>query len=375
MGWSCTKAARDAMGRLADACVKASASRYRFPACGRWFFWEHDPVEHDVGRITGTVMEELGPRAFGLRDHARRAPPGRSRLDAPGHWHQHDGKSLMLERFRRKLVRPGRWVLAKSSDPAKTEGREVIWLAIEARHGPDDRTQSGFSWGYWPVWRCPGAVAEKCYLTHRQWRNRDGDYRTLSRWDLHLIDVCWDNRVKFIKSESEAHHQGRGGFLYEPASDDEDDCPGPDCSLYRCGCCERWVEPWSDDAGDLICPDCEYRGLRMAAEVEEYLEGVREVAGRLGLRSQLEHQIMRLGDGFFGAEALTILGKDFAPHSFTFATYGPPPPRGERSGAKPNRKLMIHGGLIYQGPSAPGDGSFQTLCVSLTPDNGWFLHT
>jgi hypothetical protein len=59
MGWSCTKAAHDAMERLTDACVQASASQNRFAAGGRWFFWEHDPVEHDDGRITGRVIEEL----------------------------------------------------------------------------------------------------------------------------------------------------------------------------------------------------------------------------------------------------------------------------------------------------------------------------
>jgi hypothetical protein len=251
----------------------------------------------------------------------------------------------------------------------------VIWLTVVAESGPDDRTRSGFSWNYRPAWRCPEAVAEKVFSTHTEWRDRDGDYRRLSRWDLDLIDVCWDSRIRFMKEESDRHHQGQGAFLYEPASDDPDDCPGPDCSLYRCGSCERWVEPWSDDEGNLICPDCEVHGLRMSVEVAEYLEGIREVAGTIGLRSQLEHQVMRLAGPHFGAEALTILGKDFAPHSFTFATYGPPPPRGERSGAHGNRTLWLHGGLIYQGPACPADGSFPSLCVSLAEGNGWFLHT
>jgi hypothetical protein len=59
MGWSCTNAANHTMGRLTAACVKQSGSQNRFKHNGRWFFWEHDPVEHDDGRITGEVMEEM----------------------------------------------------------------------------------------------------------------------------------------------------------------------------------------------------------------------------------------------------------------------------------------------------------------------------
>jgi hypothetical protein len=31
--------------------------------------------------------------------------------------------------------------------------------------------------------------------------------------------------------------------------------------------------------------------------------------------------------------------------------------------------------LIYQGPNCPADGSFPSLCVSLAPGTGWFVHT
>jgi len=32
-------------------------------------------------------------------------------------------------------------------------------------------------------------------------------------------------------------------------------------------------------------------------------------------------------------------------------------------------------GLIFQGPSAPADGSFPSLTVSLASGTGWFCHT
>jgi hypothetical protein len=34
------------------------------------------------------------------------------------------------------------------------------------------------------------------------------------------------------------------------------------------------------------------------------------------------------------------------------------------------------GGLIYQGPDVPADGSFPSLTVSMNPTRiGWFVHT
>jgi hypothetical protein len=58
MGWSCTKAANDTMERLTDACILATGSQNRFESSGAFFFWEYDPVSHEDGRITGTVLVE-----------------------------------------------------------------------------------------------------------------------------------------------------------------------------------------------------------------------------------------------------------------------------------------------------------------------------
>jgi hypothetical protein len=59
MGWSCTKAASDAMERLTAQCVRATGSQNRFPSGVTLGFWEIDRVEYDDGRITGEWYEEV----------------------------------------------------------------------------------------------------------------------------------------------------------------------------------------------------------------------------------------------------------------------------------------------------------------------------
>lgn len=59
MGWSCTRAASDAMERLTDRCVRATGSQNRFPSGGTFCFWEIDRATHDDGRITGFWVEEV----------------------------------------------------------------------------------------------------------------------------------------------------------------------------------------------------------------------------------------------------------------------------------------------------------------------------
>jgi hypothetical protein len=46
-----------------------------------------------------------------------------------------------------------------------------------------------------------------------------------------------------------------------------------------------------------------------------------------------------------------------------------------RPGVKEARKLIFNGGLLFQGPSHPADGSSPSLTVSLASGNGWFCHT
>jgi hypothetical protein len=93
---------------------------------------------------------------------------------------------------------------------------------------------------------------------------------------------------------------------------------------------------------------------------QDHFEKVKAFAERVGLADQLQRQLDYLGAND-GAREIK-LGRDFAPHSFTFAMY--------RDG-----KYLFNGGLIYQGPDCPADGSFPSLTVSLATGTGWFAHT
>ena len=89
-------------------------------------------------------------------------------------------------------------------------------------------------------------------------------------------------------------------------------------------------------------------------------------AVKVGLLCQLFQQLVWL-DRYGNAEGqrgpwTVELGCDFAPYSFSVVW--------RNSG-----EFAFNGGLIYQGPEAPGDGSFPALSVSLTKADGWFTHT
>ena len=62
------------------------------------------------------------------------------------------------------------------------------------------------------------------------------------------------------------------------------------------------------------------------------------------------------------------LYSDFAPYSFTFVMFRQEEPDGEW-------KPWFNGGLIYQGPGLPANGSAPSFTVSLNKDTGWFVHT
>lgn len=61
------------------------------------------------------------------------------------------------------------------------------------------------------------------------------------------------------------------------------------------------------------------------------------------------------------------LYKDFAPYSFQFVM--------EKTDNGKDWKFWFNGGLIYQGPTQPLDGSFPALTVSFNKNTGWSIHT
>jgi hypothetical protein len=103
-----------------------------------------------------------------------------------------------------------------------------------------------------------------------------------------------------------------------------------------------------------------------------------QFAEDMGLKDQFQKQLDYLGnyaeqegcsyDKSIGAGTICRLYKDFAPHSFTFILYG-------HKTAFADLKAMFNGGLIYQGPTSPANGSFPSLTVSLNKGDGWFVHT
>ena len=162
--------------------------------------------------------------------------------------------------------------------------------------------------------------------------------------DAGMSGPNWD------KQTMHEHFQGKGKWLYEPASDDPELCPGGDWSRYECGTCGKFVKPFSNDEGDLICPTCEATGLVILDEEQlDRLEQVREFARLMGLESALERQLCFLARHWSGEKTdQCVLYYDFAPHSFSFCRYILP--AYARSG---ERTFSYNGGLIFQGPSSP----------------------
>jgi hypothetical protein len=107
-----------------------------------------------------------------------------------------------------------------------------------------------FTWFCSAVYRRPGSET-----FHKE--RRDGYF--ISVFNFGLIDASlsgpnWD------QTTSRDHYQGKGKWLYEPASDDSELCPGDDWSRYLCDSCKKYVTPFSDDHGELVCPYCDVHG-------------------------------------------------------------------------------------------------------------------
>src|SRR5262249_15749367 len=152
------------------------------------------------------------------------------------------------------------------------------------------------------------------------------------------------------------------------ASDYPELCPGEDWSRYECSLCKKFVKPFlrdrepdSEEDCTLICPWCEATGLIILDDEQlDRLEEVREFARSISLSRQLERQLDFLANYANhddGPKRQCVLSYDFAPYSFSFAHFALP----KLAGEKPERKFWFNGGLIFQGPSVPADGSFPSL--------------
>jgi len=94
----------------------------------------------------------------------------------------------------------------------------------------------------------------------------------------------------------------------------------------------------------------------------EHFRSCAAYADRIGLSEQFVCMFGRLKMIAKNLGGTLHVTKDFAPHSMVFSI--------ERE-----RVCLLNGGLIYQGPTQPANGSFPSLTVSLHNDTGWFIHT
>jgi hypothetical protein len=279
-------------------------------------------------------------------------------------------EQAMLTKMKLRALSPGQWarIVVPEYDQWKERaewsgplaGKEVDICVIPC-YGPRYEDKEHFHGNYRCAYRCPvgngGATWPHYY---------DPKGSMLSTYDFGLIDASMSG-PNWDKDVSDAKYAGRGVYLYEPASDNPELCPGGDWSRYECDCCGKFVKPFSNDQGELVCPWCEGTGLLILDDEQlDRLEQVREFARSMGLTEQLERQLGYLA-GYGDQRNQVVLGYDFAPHSFSFGMYRP--------GPKEERKCRFNGGLIYQGPSSPADGSFPSLTVSLASGTGWFCHT
>jgi len=215
---------------------------------------------------------------------------------------------MCLIRNDRKLVRPGQWVLAKLPEWSRKRYRELkdrdkAWICIVPHLWPRYDCKNHFEWHYsvfFRWFRDEPLVWDGCeHFTHEAqlWENEGtsetghesgGCYTNVSTYSLDLISMIhdWRSRVQYDPKEYDLDRQGKCAFLYEPASDDPEACPGGDYSLYQCNKCNKcnnWVAPWSNDAGELLCPNCDQlTGIYCDVETAEQMERARALASYVG---------------------------------------------------------------------------------------------
>lgn len=218
----------------------------------------------------------------------------------------------------------------------------------------------------------PVAEGEREYFTHSceyQVKNtdpeslcwKDGSYARATTYDFGLLEYNgsgtpgpWD------EDEHNKRRHGTGGYLYEPASDNEDDCPGGDYSLYFCDKCNKFVIPWSNDDGKLVCSGCDpIGGLIHDAETADQIDRARALADFVGpdARRSLERGIEHLAyapNGRGLPRRAYLQGEDKFSFYFVISVYS--------EHIKWSRDY--NGGLIMHGPH-----------VDIMPDGGYKFTT
>jgi hypothetical protein len=190
-------------------------------------------------------------------------------------------------------INPKSWVGSHSYD---FRDEKVAYICITTEYGPESCWKSAFDYTYKVAWRFPGSEYERDGITRyphdRQYLtlipeaekdefkvHKDGTYSVAFPWDFGLLEYNGSGQPVYDDREHERRRNGHGGYLYTPASDDPEECPGPDYSLYFCDKCNKFVIPHSDDNGVLVCSGCEpLQALIMSTETAEQIERCRALA-------------------------------------------------------------------------------------------------
>jgi len=288
---------------------------------------------------------------------------------------------MSLIRINRKLVRPGRWVLAKINSTCwiKThsydfQSYDVAWLCITTEYGPVYDSRSCFDHHYRVNWRFPRAepVADgeaEYFSLHREYRVKtkgeaakiwkDGNYCSALPYDFALLELNGSGQPgPWDAEESGKRRHGTGGYLYEPASDNLDACPGGDYSLYFCDQCNKFVVPWSNDDGDLVCAGCDpLNGIIYDEKTADQIDRARALADFVGpeCRNNLESRLNFLGmrEAWNRLSRCYLHTEDDFSFYFVLCCYD-----------EGQWKRGMNGGLIMHGPH-----------VEITPDGSYKFTT
>lgn len=113
--------------------------------------------------------------------------------------------------------------------------------------------------------------------------------------------------------------------------------------------------------------------LVIPEDTQEYFREVHKIASDRGIVDKLDKALLYAHlyacDWVDPERARFVLYKDFAPLSFVFWI--------EMRQEDGSYERWMNGGLIYQGPDIPADGSAPSFTVTITDPTevGWFMHT
>jgi hypothetical protein len=153
---------------------------------------------------------------------------------------------------KRKLraLSPGQWARTRIPDYecwkkpgtgfCRSNPGDEVDICVMPIYMPRYDDKDRFHWNYRVAYRGPKS-------SWANYQSPDGGV-WITPWDFGLVDAS-SNSPNWDKETCDEHYQGKGKWLYEPASDDPELCPGADWSRYECDKCGKFVKPFSNDAG------------------------------------------------------------------------------------------------------------------------------